>query len=312
MRKPTCIQPGDTIAVVSPSSPVPEEDLRKGVALLEDRGYRVVLGEHVLATAPHCDYLAGTDEQRAADLNRMFAREDIDAIFCARGGYGAMRLLDLLDWDRIAGRPRVFVGYSDITSLHAALALRGWVTFHSTMVSSLWKLSPPVLDLFWRIVEKPEPVGILPADADGIDTIIPGSAEGELTGGNLCLLAQACGSRYAPDFRGKIVLIEDVNDAVYHADRDLTQLLHAGLLQHAAGFVIGKLTGWEKHEAAPPRNTPDALWREFFARLGKPTVANFPFGHEPHPLPLPLGIRAGLDADARTLTLLDAATAAKS
>ena len=312
MRKPTCIQPGDTIGVVSPSSPVPEEDLLKGVALLEARGYRVVLGGNVLATAPHCDYLAGTDEQRAADLNSMLTRGDVDAVLCARGGYGSMRLLDLLDWNSIGANPKVFVGYSDITSLHAALGQLGWVTFHSTMASSLWKLSPPILDLFWRLVESSERVGVLPADAGNVVTIVPGIAEGELAGGNLCLLAQACGSRYTQDFRGKIVILEDVNGAVYHADRDLTQLLHAGMLQQAAGFVLGKLTGWEKHEAVPPRNTPDALWREFFARLGKPTIADFPFGHEPDPLPLPLGVRAGLNASDKTLTLLEPATIPKS
>ncbi len=307
MIKPRSLKPGDTIGVVAPSSPVPEADLARGVALLEARGYRVKLGEHVLANAPHCDYLAGTDAQRATDLNTMFADPDVDAVFCARGGYGSMRLFELLDWDTIVANPKVFTGYSDITSLHAALARFGWVTFHATMVSSLWKLDPARLEGFWRQVESAEPGGLLPADPAAMQTIVPGEAEGELAGGNLCLLAQSCGSRFAPDFSGKIVLLEDVNDAVYHADRDLTQLLNAGHLRGAAGFVIGSLTGWEKHEADPPINTPVKLWGEFFSRLGKPAVSGFPFGHESNALAIPLGVRACLDAVGRSLTLLEGA-----
>ena len=307
MHKPHCLKPGNTIGVVAPSSPAPEADLAQGVALLEARGYRVKVGGHVLARTPHCDYLAGTDAQRAADLNAMFADSDVDAVFCARGGYGSMRLFDLLNWDAIAANPKLFVGYSDITSLHTALASFGWVTVHATMVSSLWKLNADTLARFWQVVESTAPLGLLPADPAAMQSIVPGVAKGELAGGNLCLLAQACGSRFAPNFDGKIVLLEDVNDAVYHADRDLTQLLNAGVLQQAAGFVIGTLTGWEKHEAEPPINTPGKLWTEFFGRLGKPTLSGFPFGHEPNALPMPLGVRASLDADARSLELLEAA-----
>jgi muramoyltetrapeptide carboxypeptidase len=306
LHKPWALRPGDTIGVVAPASPVPPAELDRGVALLAARGYRVRVGENVLAVAPHCDYLAGTDEQRAADLNRMFADPEVDAVFCARGGYGSMRLFDLLDWRAIAANPKLFVGYSDVTSLHAALAGLGWVTVHATMVSSLCNLNADALGRFWRLVECSDPAETA---TDGRDArcIVPGVVEGELAGGNLCLLAHACGSRFAPDFRGKLALIEDVNDAVYHADRDLTQLMNAGILQQAAGFVTGALTGWQKHEAEPPRNTPAALWSELFGRLGKPTVAGFPFGHEPHPLALPLGVRARLDASAGTLTLLEGA-----
>ena len=308
MIKPYCLRPGDTIGIAAPSSPVPEDDLKKGIALLEERGYRIRLGDHVLATANHCDYLAGTDAERADDLNALFADPNVDAIFCARGGYGSMRLFSLLDWERIAANPKLFVGYSDITSLHTALAQLGWTTVHATMVSSLWKLNAATLERFWNLVEVPDAVGELPGSAATVHAIVEGEAEGELTGGNLCLLAQACGSRFAPDFRGKIVLLEDVNDAVYHADRDLTQLLNAGALQEATGFAIGTLTGWQTHEADPPRNTPEQLWREFFTRLGKPTIAGFPFGHEPDPLPVPLGVRARLSAAERTVTLLEPAT----
>ena len=307
LRKPKRLKPGDKIGIVSPASPVPDGDLEMGIALLRERGYKVELGAHVLARHENCDYLAGTDEHRAEDLQKMLTRDDIDAVFCARGGYGSMRLFEMLDWNAISQCPKAFVGYSDITSLHTALSKLGWVTFHSPMVSALPKLDEVSMQLFWDLLEKTDPVGTLPANSENMQTIISGKAEGELAGGNLTLLAHACGSKYAPDFRGKLVLIEDVNGAVYHADRDLMQLRNSSLLDEAAGFILGALTGWEKHEDDPPRNSPYRLWKEFFAPLGKPTLAGFPFGHIPNPLSLPLGVRAVLDSNSRTLTLLECA-----
>ena len=130
---------------------------------------------------------------------------------------------------------------------------------------------------------------------------------GELTGGCLCLLAHACGSRYSPDFEDKIVLIEDVGEAVYRADRALWQLKNAGLLDNAAGFVVGTVTGWRKHEADPPQNDVETMFMEILGPLGKPTVIGYPFGHEPDPLLLPLGINVRIDATECRLTALDGA-----
>ena len=309
MRKPRALRPGDTIGIVAPSSPIPPDELRQGIAILEARGYRVVVGDHVRDTVEQATYLAGEDEARASDINVLFARAHIDAIFCARGGYGAMRLFNLLNRDAIASSPKIFTGYSDITSLHLVLnRWGGYVTFHGFNLSTLLSANATSTDLFWSLIEQAEPYGELPADPDCMRTIVPGTIEGELAGGNLCLLAHACGSQFQPDFRSKIVLIEDVNDAVYHADRYLTQLRNAGALDEAAGFVIGSLTHWQKHEPAPPRNSLEALWRRFFGPLGKPTLCGFPFGHEPNPVTLPLGVRARLDAGARSLSLLESAT----
>lgn len=309
MRRPAHLRPGDTIGIVAPSSPMSAEDLEKGIACLTARGYRVEVGTHVLDRAPHCDFLAGMDADRAADLNRFFARDEIHAILCARGGYGSLRLLDRLDWETIRAHPKLFIGYSDITSLHLALARHAdLVTFHAPMATAHPALNEVAARIFWQLLEEPAPLGTLPADPDSMQTIVPGEIEGELAGGNLCLLARSCGTRYAPDFRGKIVLIEDIGEAIYRVDRNLWQLKNAGAFEDAAGFVIGSLTNWRKMEAEPPLNTPMALWKDFFLPLSKPTIAGFPFGHEPDPLSLPLGVRALLDADARTLTLLESAT----
>jgi len=309
MNRPRALKRGDTIGIVAPSGPIPRDELEQGVALLEARGYRVVVGENVLARHPSFDYLAGTDAQRAADLNEMLTRPDIDAVFCARGGYGAMRLFDHIDWNRIPKEPKIFLGYSDITSLHTALSQRcGWPTFHGPMVFALTKLCADRAEVHWRLLETTEALGTLPADPETMTTLSGGQVEGELAGGCLCLLARACGSPYAPDFRDKIVLLEEVGEAVYRADRDLMQLKNAGLLDQAAGFVIGTITRWQQQEADPPVNTPQALWQDYFGELGKPVITGYPFGHETDPLTLPLGVRARLDADARTLTLLESAT----
>ena len=294
---------------MAPASPVPREELEQGVALLEGWGYRVVVGEHVLARHPSNDYLAGTDAQRVSDLNSMLAHDDIQAVLCARGGYGAMRLFDRIAWDSFASKPKLFVGYSDITSLHTAINQRcGWVTIHGPMVTALPKLDAEAAAVYCHLLESPTAFGTLPADPESIRTVTGGLVEGELAGGCLCLLARALGSPYAPDFRNKIVLLEDVGEEVYRADRDLMQLRNAGLLEQAAGFVIGNITRWQSHEPDPPLNTPDTLWQDFFGQLGKPVITGFPFGHEANPLTIPLGIRARLDANARTLTLLEAAT----
>lgn len=309
MKKPRALRPGDTIGIVAPSGPIPPADLEQGIAHLQARGYRVEVGEHVLARHPAFDYLAGTDAQRAGDLNAMLARTDVQAILCARGGYGAMRLFDRIDWESVPSEPKLFIGYSDITSLHTAIAGRlGWSSFYGPMVGSLMRLNELSAQVAWHLLEKPEPLGTLPADPAVITTVAEGQVEGRLAGGCLCLLAHACGSGYAPDFRDKIVVLEDVGEAVYRIDRDLAQLKNAGLLDQAVGFVIGHVTRWRQHEADPPNNTPDALWQDYFGALGKPVITGYPFGHEPDPLMIPLGIQARLDADVRTLTLLESAT----
>jgi muramoyltetrapeptide carboxypeptidase len=148
---------------------------------------------------------------------------------------------------------------------------------------------------------------MLPADPETITTIVCGTVTGELAGGCLSLLASSCGSRHSPNFDGKIVFIEDVGEAIYRADRNLWQLRNAGAFDRAVGFVIGSLTNWQKFEADPPVNRPEMLFEDFFKSLGKPTISGFPFGHEPNPLTLPLGIQASFDADNKTLTLLEAA-----
>lgn len=306
-----------TIGVVAPSSGIPPNRLEKGIAEIERRGYKVVLGDHLY---DRYGYLAGMDAARGADLTAMFARKDIDAVFCGRGGYGAARTLDHVDWDAVAANPKPFVGYSDITTLHLAMEQRtGMVTFYGpVVVTHGLDLIEAAASVFWDLLEEPAPLGSYPSTitdttaslgANQPYTLVSGKATGRLAGGCISILAAAVGAPEQPDFESRIVLLEDIGDPVYRTDRQLVQLLRAGLLQKAAGFVIGTVTAWEKQERETPIITIDHLWRDLIEPLGKPTIVNFPFGHEPNPMTMPLGCMAELDADAGTLTVIEAAVA---
>ena len=305
--RPRALVPGDLIAVIATSGPVDRDSLDRGLCLLQQRGYRVRLGASLLSRAASCNYLAGEDTARAADFTEMFADPEVAAVFCARGGYGAARILRHVHWPTVAASPKLFIGYSDVTTLHLALARHaGLVTVHGKMVCGLDGLSERTADSLWRLIESAEPPG--PIDTGGSDPVelVGGIAEGVTAGGCICLLAHACGTDYAPDFTNSLVFLEDVGEPVYRVDRDIVQLIQAANLGAAAGFVIGTVSGWEAHEAGTG-NSLLAVWRELLAPLGKPAIYGFPIGHEPEGRAFPIGVRGRLDAGARTVTLLEPA-----
>ncbi|MGC8666654.1 MAG: S66 peptidase family protein [Chthonomonadales bacterium] len=291
------------LGVVAPSSSVRDGRLQAALDLLEAAGYQTILGDHLY---DRYGYLAGTDAARAADLNSMFARKDVDGILCARGGYGSWRVLDLVDWDTVRANPKVFIGYSDITLLHLAMERRAnLVTFHGPMAITIGKgLDPSTFEQFLAVVSRPVPAGTLPWD--GVGKLVGGRAAGPLAGGCLSLLAAAVGTPDAPDFRGCIVLLEDVGESLPHVDRHLCQLARSGCFRQAAGFVIGTVTG-ARQEGADGAITLEDLWQRYIVPLGKPAVWGFRFGHVENPLTLPLGCLAELDADAGRLSILEAA-----
>ena len=305
--KPRALRPGDTIGVVSPSSYKAFEALRPGIEKIQRRGYKLVFGEHAFDRR---GYLAGEDRDRAADLNAMFAREDVKAVLCTRGGYGASRILDYLDWDTIRAHPKPLIGYSDITTLHIAfLRYTDMVVYHAPMIITLSRdVSEHAVQNLFDILEKPEPLGTYDTREGNVQTLVPGIAEGELTGGCLCLVTATCGTPEQIDAKGKILVIEDVDEAPYAVDRMLTQLKRCGVLDEAAGFVIGEITDWQKHVSDPAESlTIEQVWQDIIVPLGKPAIIGFPFGHVVNPLTLPLGVQARLDATAGTLTLLEPA-----
>jgi muramoyltetrapeptide carboxypeptidase len=305
--KPRALRPGDTIGVVSPSSYKAFEALRPGIEKIQRRGYKLVFGEHAFDRR---GYLAGEDRDRAADLNAMFAREDVKAVLCTRGGYGASRILDYLDWDTIRAHPKPLIGYSDITTLHIAfLRYTDMVVYHAPMIITLSRdVSEHAIQNLFDVLEKPEPPGTYDTREGNVQTLVPGIAEGELTGGCLCLVTATCGTPEQIDAKGKILCIEDVDEAPYAVDRMLTQLKRCGVLDEAAGFVIGEITDWQKHVSDPAESlTIEQVWQDIIVPLGKPAIIGFPFGHVVNPLTLPLGVQARLDATAGTLTLLEPA-----
>jgi len=306
--KPKRLYSGDTIGVIAPARHGDLELSMAGIRWLEEHGFQVQLGKTVEHTM---GYLAGTDADRAADINAMFASPDIDGIFCLRGGYGTMRLLDLVDYECIRTHPKVFVGYSDITALHLSIGQRtGLVTFHGPMVASdMGKgLSDYTGDAFFRAVTTSKPLGavINPPDVYPPVFIVPGRAQGYLTGGNLSLIVSTLGTPYEINTCGKILCLEEVGEAAYRIDRMLTQLLLAGKLQDAAGIVFAVCVDCDRDD--PHGFTVEEVLRDRLGGLNKPVLYNLHFGHTDEKATLPLGAMAILGTDIGGLEVIETAT----
>lgn len=301
LRRPRALPKGGTIGVVSPSSPVYEDRLLSGIEWLERQGFRVVLAPHARDRDGH---RAGLDIDRAADLQAMYLDSSIDAVICARGGSSAIRLWKHLDWPALgAAPPKIFCGYSDITTLHVPFAKRlGIVTFHSPMIVELAsRISEDARDWMFRLLQGAGSPGEVPGRAS--EALVGGAAEGTLCGGCLTLVRATLGTPYQIDTAGKLVIIEDVGGAPRHIERDLVQMIEAGVLDRAAGFIVGEATDCDETDELPVRQ----VWEEILGPLGKPCVLGFPVGHVAGNLALPLGVRARLNADRGTITLLEQA-----
>ena len=314
--KPPRLEPGQTIAIVAPSSPLADEgNLQRAVKKLHALGFKTLLGKNV---SQRRGFLAGSDRERAGDLMRAFTNPRVHAILCVRGGHGATRLLPLLDYEVIAANPKIFVGYSDVTALHCALRQRAnLVTFHGPMLNADFVTNdfPPfVRDSFLRTLTQAAPAGGIRGAVKGVSILRRGVARGELLGGNLTVLCSLLGTPWQPDFRRKIIFLEEVNEAPYRVDRLLTQLLNAGLLQQAAGIAIGQCAGCVDATAGKAREfrqTLDDVLRERLLPLKIPVVTGLPFGHVRDNATLPFGVRATLDARQGDLVIEAAAVTAK-
>ncbi|MBH8607652.1 LD-carboxypeptidase [Thermoactinomyces sp. CICC 10521] len=303
--KAKCLQPGDTIGIIAPASPTDPVELEMSLEILAGFGYRVKPGRSL---GERYGYLAGRDEIRAEDINRMFADPEVDAVFCLRGGYGTPRLLDLIDYEIIRANPKIFAGYSDITALHVAIYQRtGLVTFHGPMVFELAKRFDA---LSWHTLfthlSRPCPVGGYLSSAESCPfTIVQGEAEGKLVGGNLSLLAALLGTPYEVDTRGHILFIEEIEEEPYRIDRMLTQLRLAGKLQQASGIVITECTDCEAADDAKSLTVRQVL-EDILKPLGIPAFYGLKAGHTNVNLTLPVGVRAKMDAGGRWLQFQEA------
>jgi muramoyltetrapeptide carboxypeptidase len=272
-----------------------DADLARALENVRSFGWEAVVGEHALARD---GYFAGSDAYRAADLNHALRDDSIDAVWCLRGGYGAMRILDTIDYDAIARRPKPIIGYSDITALHAAFARRSdLVTYHGPTARA-------VLSTFSRdslacaLVHGGDSCGA----ATDARVLRGGSAHGVLAGGNLALLSALAGTAFAPRLDDTILVLEDIDEAVYRVDRMLRQLLLAGLLDGVRGIVFGACTNCPEASDDGARRLDDVIL-EIADLLAVPALSGAPVGHIDDQWTLPLGAPAVLDADRRTLAV---------
>ncbi|MGW1611610.1 S66 peptidase family protein [Streptomyces sp. NPDC002285] len=298
LLRPSRLAPGARVAVVAPSGPVPAERLRAGLDVLRGWGLDPVVAPHVLDRHEELAYLAGADADRAADLQTAWCDPAVDAVLCARGGYGAQRLVDLLDWEAMrAAGPKVFVGFSDVTALHEAFANRlGLVTLHGPMAAGVdFIKNTRAQDHLRATLFEPDSVRTIASTGSAL---IPGRARGVTLGGCLSLLAAEIGTPYArTSAPGGLLCLEDVGEETYRLDRYLTQLLRAGLFDGVRGVLLGS---WQECE---PYERVRALLLDRLGGLGVPVVEEFGFGHGEGALTIPLGVGAELDAGAGTLTL---------
>jgi muramoyltetrapeptide carboxypeptidase len=298
LLKPPRLRPGDRVGLVTPASPCPPEELRAGCAVLESFGLQVAVDP---GTEYRLRYLAGSDVERAARLSESFADETLKALFCTRGGYGSMRILQRLPYNFLRRSPRALVGFSDITALLAACYRHaGVVCFHGPTVSMLPTSDEETLASFWNALAGEDPVTVQVPEPICLK---PGNAAGPVLGGNLNILSHLVGTRFFPSLKGALVFMEDRNEALYRIDRMLTHLIQAGVLAGIVGLMVGTFS-----ECGSPGDVLD-LFTERLAPFSVPVLAGFPVGHGSRNITLPLGLTATLDAEAGILTYHQAATA---
>jgi len=311
--KPKRLKAGDTIGLVAPGSFISQKQLQASKENLQALGFNVACAKSILAKE---GYLAGTDQQRADDLNEMFSRKDIDGIVAARGGYGCTRILPLLDYEMIRNNPKALVGYSDITALLFGIFRKtGLVCFHGPVgVSTFNKFS---VDHFTEVLIHPhEKLALYDADeANKTPAYKPlairsGKARGKLVGGNLSLVVSVIGTPYDVDSAGKIIFLEEVGEEPYRVDRMITQMLEAGKFEKAAGVALGVFLD------CVPKPDDSGVLSSFsveevlstrLSNLNVPVLYGMSFGHISNKFTLPFGIEAELDSVEQKITLLEPA-----
>ena len=296
--KPPRLRPGDRVGVLAPASPCPVDELESGCLILEKMGLEVVVD--VGSESLQADYLAGSDEYRASRFNQFVQDPEIRGLFCARGGYGSLRILSELSYDRLRSTPKPLVGFSDITALLLACYRQtGLVCFHGPTVSTLATADQNTVDSLWKALSITEPMQVHFPEALCLK---PGSCVGPVLGGNFTTLSHLLGTDFFPSFTGAILLLEDRGEPTYRIDRMLTQLLHTRFFGDIAGLILADFSD------SGPRDELNDLVLERLGSTSFPILSAVPIAHEQQNLTLPLGLPATLDAGAATLTYHQAAT----
>jgi muramoyltetrapeptide carboxypeptidase len=314
LLKPERLCFGDTIGIVAPASAPPDpQAVDRAAAALEKYGFKPKLGKNVRA---RLGFLAGTDRERATDLMAMFADKKVKAIVCLRGGYGASRILDRLDYEVIRRNPKILSGFSDITSLHLALAKKvNLISIHAPMLNG--GLADPKVpefskNSFLRTLMEAKPAGGICENyaEKTVEILRGGTAEGRLVGGNLSLICASLGTPFVPSFKNKILFFEDVSEKPYRLDRLLTQLWNAGIFSQVAGVAVGvnsQCDDESENKTGEYRQSGADVLRERLAAVRVPVVIGLPFGHVDLNATIPVGVRAKLDAKRGDLIITESA-----
>lgn len=304
MIRPNPLKKGDKIALIGVSSPTPKDRIEISIKAMEELGFEVILGE---SAKGYHGFLSGSDELRASDINNMFEDKSIKGIFAIRGGYGASRILDMLDYDMIKKNPKVFAGYSDVTALHNVFNEKcKLITFHTPMASTeFYKgVDDYTMNYFKKNIFNDEPLGILKNPiGQEIKTLVSGKAMGKLVGGNLSLIASSMGTPYELDTKGKILFLEDVDESPYRIDRMLLQLKQCGKFKDASGIILGAWTNCE-----PKKDENSLSLTEVFEELikpeGKPIIYDLACGHCMPTMSIPLGVNVKIDTGNNEILVL--------
>jgi muramoyltetrapeptide carboxypeptidase len=314
--KPKKLKKEQTVGIVAPASPCNEDkQIHFAIETVESLGFVVKEGKHLY---DRHGYFAGRDQDRAADINEMFADDEVEAIITLRGGYGSARTLPYLDYDIIRQNPKIIIGYSDVTALLNAITLKtGLVTFHGPDAET--RYTPYMLSEFKKILtasESPLSIGSPPAFeaqegwveyTNRLERIVPGRVKGQLMGGNLTLLVDLLGTPYEPDFQGKIIFLEAVGITSDEVDRQMSHLWLAGKLQQVVGIVFGQFVDISYVPVWAKRFTLEEVLAERCLTLNIPAISGMMIGHIDDQATVPIGCEAELDVEAGTLTLLEPA-----
>ena len=311
--KPSRLKIGDTIAIVTPGSFITQQEKEESISNLRNLGFSVVYSDRLMQKN---GYFSATDEERAADLNEMFERKDVQAIMCARGGYGCARILPYLDYKLIKNNPKPFIGFSDATALqYALLKYSSLITFHGFVSISTFS-SFSIKNFKYVLLDPSEKLELENSRTGNnynpydITSITAGKAEGELVGGNLSIVVSLIGTKYDIDFSGKIIFLEEFIEEPYRVDRMLTQLIQAGKFENAAGIALGVFKMCEPNKTNPAFIGSFSLMEVLKDRLGNlgiPVIYGLSFGHIADKFTLPFGGKAELDTGTKQLKLLESA-----
>jgi muramoyltetrapeptide carboxypeptidase len=309
LLKPKKLNKKDVIGIISPASS-PDEFLRveKAVKYIESLGYRVKIGSNV---GKNHGYLAGSDQERINDIHSMFKDKNVKAIFSLRGGYGAFRLLDKIDYKIIRNNPKIFVGYSEITALQMAFFEKaGLITFAGPMVAvDLYEnISPFTEQHFWETITSNKKNGKLKFPEDQkLPYLQKGNASGRIIGGNLAVFAALLGTQYFPNLTGKILLLEDIGELPYRVDRMLNQLRLSGSFKKIKGIILGRFVDCNEHDPDKKTLSLGEVIQHYIGTLKTPSIYTFPHGHIKDFVTVPFGLKVNLNATKGTVEFAEAA-----